>query len=138
LRALLAFLYVFSNGERSHFDGFWRMMVDPSPGGPNDTGRAYIRRTHAQSHYWGIVRCLGIERTCPNYARDVARLRTMSDPATRARHLAAAAVREMGHEHEIIASKGHPRTAGARRLLARRIAAGEPIDSSDLVKKSDG
>jgi len=130
LRAILAFL-VACGAERGICNDFWKTMVDATLGQTSATTRDYMRRTYGRTHYLGIVRSLGIKRTCPDFSQRVHRLRVTSDPETRARDAVAAMVRNAKHDREIVASKGHPRTAAARRIMKERLAAGKSADGSE-------
>ena len=57
LRAVLAMLYQLSDGDRTHFDGYWHALRDPSLS--EHPQRAYIRATSARSSIEGILRSLG-------------------------------------------------------------------------------
>lgn len=55
LRLALALLFVFSNGDREVFDGFWRIVIDDS-GSITHSMKNDTRQTYARTYLTGICR----------------------------------------------------------------------------------
>lgn len=60
VRAVLAFLFSCSDGDRSPFEMFWQVMRRP-PLDKHDSQQRYVRATNARTAVKGIVRSLGLE-----------------------------------------------------------------------------
>ena len=88
LRALLAFLYLQSDGRREAFDGFWRMCQAPEPPDEHDRGRAaYMRTTYTMTEWEGIRRAVGVPGDIETMSaiRDLAHGTGAGTPGQRAR-----------------------------------------------------
>lgn len=62
LRLALALLFVFSDGGRSSFDAFWKVIVD-APGAVTRGMNAGSRSTYARTYLTGICRSVGMPLT---------------------------------------------------------------------------
>ena len=75
LRALLAALYAFSNGDRRPYDEYWK--ASQSAGVPTipESGNVYMRATNMRIAIKGIARTLGMEPLSPAFNDTIQRLR---------------------------------------------------------------
>lgn len=77
LRALLAFLYLHSDGRRESFDGFWRTCQAPEPPDEHERSRvAYARTTYTMTEWEGIRRAVGV----PGDIETMSAIRAMAHP----------------------------------------------------------
>lgn len=61
IRLTLAVLYAFSDGDRTLFDQFWKVMQDPYATQPNGHFRSYCRTSHLQATLRGIIEAVGLK-----------------------------------------------------------------------------
>jgi hypothetical protein len=129
VRAILALLYARSNGDRRCYDEFWQICRREMKG---EYGDAYIRASTARTATYGIARSLGVEPRQIEVSDAIGRIvdlhRRAVDPEYRKNAAITDGFRNAKWDREIIATKGHPYSATARRMVAERIARGEPVD----------
>lgn len=60
-RFALAFLYAFSNGDRTPYDQFWREIMDPKASAYSARAASYTRASYARTAFTSIARTVGVE-----------------------------------------------------------------------------
>lgn len=130
VRALLAGLLSISSGDRRAYDDYWNQALAQREHEYDGAAR-YTRATYMRTHWSGIVRTLGLNPQSMEFhfaiTGLIANQRERIDPEFRARRVSDRLLREAGASREIIATKGHPRSAYARQVMAERIARGEEL-----------
>lgn len=123
LRALLAMLYSRRKaGDQEPYRNFWQAVTGGASVGADTP---YKRATYGRTYWAQIVRAAGLE---PQSEDLHTAIRDLTSPTLAPAHsyfLEGAWVRE------IIATKGHPRSPGARKFMERNIAEGRMADGSD-------
>jgi hypothetical protein len=70
IRAILAVLYSYSDGDRAPFDEFWRNMQKSWSSQPSATQAQYCRQIYLRTSLRGIVRAVGAPET-PEFAEQL-------------------------------------------------------------------
>ena len=79
VRFALAYLFAISNGDRRHYDAFWRQVRDEKGSCFSEAAGRYERSTYARTAFTGIARSVGVQLDIAMVSRLAAARRKVGD-----------------------------------------------------------